>query len=298
MDNVANSEDGAEIIEQYPIPTPKQVEEIENPEIPRANAAVSADHPEGSEDAKFKNMSVMQQHVTFFDFDNDGRIFPWDTYKGFRLMGFNLVYSFLAMCFINLNLSYATQESYIPHPLFPVIIKNVHKNKHGSDSDVYDSEGRFRPQQFEELFSRFAKKEKDRLYLGEMLHFLRRHQRPLDLFGWIGAFLEWITLWLLCGEGHGWNSYMSKESVRRQYDGTLFYEMAEKEAEIRRKTGGRGQKNDSLKSAFEQSTQAVQDHVKKGVDSAEQTVTNAAHSIGTKMSQIHERVAKAAHTEE
>ncbi|TPX47035.1 plant seed peroxygenase [Synchytrium endobioticum] len=294
MAKVTTMVDGAPVTKDYPIAPPEAVEKIPHPEIPRANLAVSAEFPEGSQQARFKHLSVMQQHVTFFDFDDDGRIFPWDTYKGFRLMGFNFVYSFLAMLFINLNLSYSTQESWIPDFRFPVIIKNIHKDKHGSDSDIYDTEGRFRPQQFEELFSRFAKKDSSKLYLNELLHFLRRHQRPMDFFGRVATFLEWITLWLLCGEGHGWTSYITKENVRRQYDGTLFYEMAEKEAAIRRKKG-KGQKNEALKSAIYQSAEAVQDRVKKGISSAQQNVTDATHSISEKWEQLRE---KAVHKEE
>lgn len=73
----------------------------------------------------------LQQHTLFWDRDGDGMIYPWDTYIGFRELGFNMLFSFLATLIINLNFSYPTRlaHSYIPDPWFRVYVGSIHKAK-------------------------------------------------------------------------------------------------------------------------------------------------------------------------
>jgi hypothetical protein len=58
-------------------------------------------------------------------------IYPWDTYIGFRELGFNIVFSLLAVLIINLNFSYPTRlaHSYIPDPFFRVYVDSIHTAK-------------------------------------------------------------------------------------------------------------------------------------------------------------------------
>ncbi|CAM6080152.1 unnamed protein product [Sphagnum tenellum] len=192
---------------------------IPKPHVPRALKAVDVENPIGTPGHDPKGLSVLQQHVAFFDRNDDGIIYPWETFEGFRAIGFNLLFSFWAMVLINGSFSWVTLDSWIPSPLFPIYIKNIHRAKHGSDSGVYDTEGRFVPEKFEELFSKFAKTEKTRLTPGELWEMTEANRCAMDPFGWTAEKLEWFAVYLLLMDRDG---YVPKEGIRGQYDGTIF----------------------------------------------------------------------------
>jgi hypothetical protein len=74
---------------------------------------------------------VLQQHVLFWDRDRDGQIYPWDTYIGFRDLGFNILFSLFAMVVINAGLSYPTRlaVSWWPDVWWRVFVGGIHKAK-------------------------------------------------------------------------------------------------------------------------------------------------------------------------
>ncbi|KAJ3119786.1 hypothetical protein HK101_007122, partial [Irineochytrium annulatum] len=111
--------------------------------------------------------------------------------------------------------------SWIPNPLFPIYVANIHRCKHGSDSGVYDDEGRFIPQKFEEIFSKFDKESNGSLSLKELWDMTQEIRNVMDPFGWFANKFEWGTLYLLMQKG----GRVEKEDIRRCFDGTLFYHM-------------------------------------------------------------------------
>ncbi|ORY76532.1 caleosin [Leucosporidium creatinivorum] len=208
-------------------PTPSGLEKkLVSPHTPRANIAADAEHPDGTTARDWasthKNMTVLEQHVVFFNPKRDGVIWPLDTMKGHLKLGFNFFFAFLAMMVIHSGLSWWTQDGWMPDPFFRIYSKNIHRAKHGSDTGVYDSEGRFVPSAFESLFCKFDKDKKGGLSFREGLRMLRQNRNVADPFGWAAAVFEWGTVWLLLAPS---DHVITKEQLRTIYDGSLFYEI-------------------------------------------------------------------------
>ncbi|OWM76662.1 probable peroxygenase 4 [Punica granatum] len=180
--------------------------------------------------AETQEQSVLQKHVSFFDRNHDGIVYPWETFKGFRAIGCGIPLSTFAAVFINVGLSQKTRPGKFPSLLFPVEVGNIHKAKHGSDSGVYDTQGRFVPEKFEEIFTKHALTYPNALTSDELKKMLRANRVPKDYAGWLASYSEWKILYVLCKDKNG---LLQKETIRAVYDGSLFERMEREHAAAR-----------------------------------------------------------------
>jgi len=98
----------------------------------------------------------LQTHLAFFDKDDDGIIWPTDTYDGFRSLGYGILLCFMVTVAIHTTQAFRTQKSWIPDPLLRFHIAGVHRAKHGSDSHTYSKRGTIDEAAFEDIFRTYS----------------------------------------------------------------------------------------------------------------------------------------------
>ncbi|XP_047324274.1 probable peroxygenase 4 [Impatiens glandulifera] len=167
-------------------------------------------------------MTALQKHVSFFDRNKDGIIYPKETFQGFRAMGTNFALSTAAAALIHQGLSQKTRPGKPPSLQLPIEVKNIKGGKHGSDTGAYDNEGMFVESKFEEIFTKYAVTHKGALTEGELGAMLKGNKVPKDTAGSIAAYTEWKMLYSMCKDKDG---LLQKPIVRATYDGTLFYQL-------------------------------------------------------------------------
>lgn len=192
-----------------------------------------------SSSSKSKQPTALQQHILFWDQDNDGIIWPLDVYRGFRALGFGVLFS-LGSLLIPLLFSYRTRlvHSYVPDPYFRLYVSGIHNAKHTFDTGIFDIHGHFKPALFDAMFDQFDHTNSGGLSAEELWALLKYHRGAWDPAGSSFAFMEMWTTWLLVQK----DGRVSRDDLKGCYDGSLFWTIADLETARRAnaKTKGRG----------------------------------------------------------
>jgi hypothetical protein len=93
------------------------------------------------------------------------------------------------------------------------------------------------------MWNRFDPSGKGHMDHWQIAKMLYRNRDVLDFFGWIAAALEWTFLWVLCAD-KDWRIH--KETVRGQYDGTLFEKIRNQNRREYGKAGGSSERKKRL----------------------------------------------------
>ncbi|KAF1839514.1 Caleosin-domain-containing protein [Decorospora gaudefroyi] len=174
-----------------------------------------------------KRRSALRRHCDFWDADQDGVIYPWDIFIGFRRLGFPIALCLWAAVTMAMCFSYSTQSSYLPHPLFAIYLDNVHRNRHGSTTGAYDLNAELDTRRFDAIFDKYAQGKEYMTW--RTLYKVWSGQRCAnDYFGWVAGGLEWIAMYILLWPHDG---RMYKDDIRGVYDGTVFWKIAEARAQ-------------------------------------------------------------------
>jgi peroxygenase len=164
----------------------------------------------------------LQKHVDFFDTNHDGKITLFDTYCGLRRLGLGAMRSAAFAGVINTALGSSTSGA----PSLTVDAERIHLGKHGSDTGVYDKNGRFSLPRFRRLFARY---DGDGGLDGKALARLFADNQT-DLIGHLGSRAEFGLLLDLAGEDRHGKKVLTRDRLERFYDGSLFYQVAEEVA--------------------------------------------------------------------
>ncbi|KAH8647499.1 Caleosin [Ilyonectria robusta] len=176
------------------------------------------------------NGTALQRHLRFFSRSTtqSDLIYPWEIYASFRALGFNTLISLVSVLDFTVHVGYPTSEDFVPIGWVvngcPVNAKNIARAKHGSDTGSYDRNGEFDEASFERIW-KFDMDKKGGLFFSEIIKMCVANRNVFDVAGFLFQVFLWGSLWLLAADEKG---VLRMEDVRRQYDGSLFYEIEER----------------------------------------------------------------------
>lgn len=209
-------------------PTPPASAPSSAPATPAPSPAGPAQpSPVDSFDArKPETWSPLQRHAEFFDRNQDGRITVGETYDGLRALGVGPVRAAAFSTLINAGLGVSTGAPWY-NPL-EIQVNRISAGKHGSDTGVYDADGRLDPVKFDAIFQKHDTDKDSCLNQAEVSAMIAANRT--DRAGNVAAKGEFGLLMTLAGTDREHDGkterVITRETMERLYDGSLFYRLA------------------------------------------------------------------------
>ncbi|KAJ6482679.1 Caleosin related protein-domain-containing protein [Mycena sanguinolenta] len=167
----------------------------------------------------------LQSHIAFFGPDQDGIIWPIDTYNGMRAIGFGVVFALVAMVLIHLAFSWFTSETLLPDIFWRIHVSRINKVLHGSDTGTFTQTGDMDERRFDYVFALYTAPPHTHMTFQEGVRMLHGNRKIYDFFGWFMAACDWGATYLLLDRTDG---RIAKHDVHAILDGSLFAKLAEK----------------------------------------------------------------------
>lgn len=168
--------------------------------------------------------SPLQKHAAFFDGDQNGRITVGETFDGLRAIGIGPLRSAAFALAINVGLGRTTGAPWWK-PL-EINIENIKAGKHGSDTGVYDADGRLDKSRFEAIFTQHDADKDGCLTRDEVASMLTANRT--DKAGSVASKAEFSLLMEVAGTDRAsvGDRVLTRETMERVYDGSLFYRIS------------------------------------------------------------------------
>ncbi|KAI1379967.1 Caleosin related protein-domain-containing protein [Hypoxylon crocopeplum] len=185
---------------------------------------------------------LLRQNAEYLDHDQNGVIWPKDTYKGCRKLGWGIPSSCLAMLALHSTLSYHTCPGYMPDPFIRIRYENTHHGKLSDGNNTsYNEKGPARlDQACESILAKYDARNKGGLSFRDILRFWDGQRALLNVYGWSITVLEWSALYMLLWPRDG---VMRSDDIRAAFDGSILYKRAEerrRRIETHRRQSGSG----------------------------------------------------------
>jgi peroxygenase len=196
---------------------------VDEPATGEDTEALGWSNPPRAEPAiPWDEMTPLQKHVSFFDFNGDGYVTVIEDYRGLRALGIDPVSSSAFAFAINAALGSSTSG----YPSLTISIEGIADGEHGSDTGIYDADGNFVPEAFDHLFDQWDRNGSGGLDPAELAARAIDDADLFDLFGITASAGEFGLLYAVAAE----DGELTRDRMSAFYDGTLFYDLAEERA--------------------------------------------------------------------